>query len=299
MHQRPIASASAVKAGVDRGRAYWAFGALAVGGLLLAGPTLVSVATTSWSTEQGGGGPLILAIGLWLLSRQRHVILELAEPGALWLGAPVLAGFLGITALARITGIIEIEGFALYGALIAAAYLLIGGKALRALWFPLVFLAFIFPPPDTLFALITQPLKIALSSWAVGILFAFGFPIAVSGVTIQIDQYQLLVAAACAGVNSLISLTALGLFYAYIRHGQNGLRMLLLVAAIIPVAILANLARVMLLILITYYFGDAAGQGFVHEVAGLSTFAAALLLIFLIDMALTVFWRSERGWVHG
>ena len=90
-------------------------------------------------------------------------------------------------------------------------------------------------------------------------------------------------AAACAGMNSIISLTALGLFYTYIRHSANWRYMALLVLFILPVAVFANLVRVLLLLLITYHFGEAAGQGFVHELAGLTMFLTALIGIFAVD----------------
>ena len=54
--------------------------------------------------------------------------------------------------------------------------------------------------------------------------------------------------------------------------------------AILPVAVLANFVRVLVLILITYYMGDAAGQGFLHGLAGMLMFTVALLGIFGIDM---------------
>ena len=69
-----------------------------------------------------------------------------------------------IFVVARITGILEIEAFAMYGALISGAYLLFGGTLIRAIWFPLVYLAFTLPPPDTVVAAVTQPIKIAISS---------------------------------------------------------------------------------------------------------------------------------------
>jgi exosortase/archaeosortase family protein len=53
--------------------------------------------------------------------------------------------------------------------------------------------------------------------------------------------------------------------------------------AILPVAILANFVRVLLLILITDFFGDAWAQGFLHGFAGMVMFAVALLSIFGID----------------
>ena len=119
-----------------------------------------------------------------------------------------------------------------------------------------------------------------------------GYPIASAGVTIQIGQYQLLVAAACAGLNSLITLTALTLFYVYLSHRANLRYMLILIVAAIPVAIFSNLVRVLLLILITFHGGEAAAQGFLHNFAGMTTFAISLFTIYLLDMLLRRVFRA-------
>lgn len=256
---------------------------LAVGALALAAPVMADVARSSWTTEQGAHGPMVLAIGAWLLSRDWAAARALARPGSAVLALILFALFLPLYVAAMVTSTVEVEGAALCGLLLAGGLALWGGAALRHVWFPLFFLLFAFPPPDTLFAMLTQPLKIAVSGWAVSLLGLLGYPVAGSGVTIQIGQYEMLVAAACAGLGSLISLTALGLFYSYIRHASNWRYMALLIAFIMPVAILANLVRVLLLLLVTYYFGEAAGQGFVHEAAGLTMFATALFGIFAVD----------------
>lgn len=253
------------------------------GAIALATPTMITVARFSWSGEQGGHGPLVLATGLWLLWREGPAALRLRRPGSAALCGLVMAGSLLVYLAARITGIIEIEGFALYGALLAAAYALVGGPVLRELWFPLVYLGFIFPPPDQFVAAVTQPIKIVISEQAVNLLYALGYPIGSSGVSIQIAQYDLLVAAACAGLNSIISLTAICLFYIYVRHRANWRYAALLMLSIIPIAVFANFIRVILLILITYYFGDAAAQGFAHDFAGLIMFLISVLTIFAID----------------
>jgi exosortase len=208
------------------------------------------------------------------------------KPGRAPLVIALLVPLLLLFTLTRISGIIEIEGFAMYGALIVVAYALWGREPLRRVWFPLIYLLFVFPPPETVFAMVTQPLKIAVSQTAVAMLNLLGYPIAGSGVMIMIGQYQMLVAAACAGLNSLLSLTALGLFYSYLRHKSELSYMIVLVCFILPVAVLANLVRVLLLLLITYHFGEAAGQGFFHELAGLTMFTVALLTIFVIDWLL-------------
>ena len=127
------------------------------------------------------------------------------------------------------------------------------------------------------------PLKINISRAAVALLDACGMTIARKGVIIQVDQYDILVAAACAGLNSIISLSAIGLFYIYVRHNANWRYALFLMIAILPVAVLANFVRVLLLILITDFMGDAWAQGFLHGFAGMVMFAVALLSIFGID----------------
>ena len=270
--------------------------ALAIGCALLILPTMLQVATDSWSTEQGGHGPLVLATGIWAVWRELRSKTIETRPGNLALALPLLAVALGLFIIARITGVLEIEAFSMYGALITGAYMLFGSALLRAIWFPLVYLAFTLPPPDTVVAFVTQPVKIAISSWAVSVLHLAGYPIASSGVTIQIGQYQLLVAAACAGLNSIVTLTALCLFYVYLRHRSNPVAFVVISLAAIPVAIVSNFVRVLVLVLITYHLGDSAAQGFLHDFAGLLMFAVALLAIFGVDkLAAPLFDRQGRS----
>ena len=256
-------------------------------------PTMIQVARVSWSTEQGGHGPIVLATGLWLLWRELKAGKAEPRPGHLSTGLLLMAPLMAIFLLARITGVLEIEAFAMYGALITAAYLLVGGAVLRTIWFPLVYLAFTLPPPDSVVAAVTLPIKIRISEWAVSLLHAVGYPVANSGVTIQIGQYQLLVAAACAGLNSIVTLGALCLLYVYLRHRSNFRAFLVVALAAIPVAIISNFVRVMVLVLVTYYLGEAAAQGFLHDFAGLLMFAVALLTIFAIDQIATPFYSRR------
>ena len=256
---------------------------------------MFQVASDSWSTEQGGHGPLVLVTGLWALWREQRPGGVEKKPGNPILSVLLLGITLSIFTVARITGVLEIEAFAMYGAVLSAAYLIFGSAVLRAVWFPLVYLAFTLPPPDTVVAMVTQPIKIAISSWVVSFLAAVGYPVASSGVTIQIGQYQLLVAAACAGLNSIVTLTALCLFYVYLRHRSNVIAFIVIALAAIPVAIISNFVRVLVLVLVTYHFGDAMAQGFVHDFAGLLMFAVALVTIFGVDkLATSLFTERKR-----
>ena len=250
-------------------------------------PTMYDVARLTWTTEQGGHAPIIVATGAWLLWRELKSTHARARPGNVWIGSLALALCLGLYTVARITGILEIEGLAMYASILSAFYLLVGGQLLRALWFPIVYLAVALPPPDTLVSLITQPLKIAISESAVSLLHALGYPIASSGVTIQIANYELLVAAACAGLNSIITLSAICLFYVYLRHRSDFTAFLIVGLLIVPVAVFSNFIRVLSLVLITYYLGEAAAQGFLHDFAGLTVFLVALVSIIGVDSVFT------------
>lgn len=254
-------------------------------------PTWHYITTQNWSTEQGSHSPLVLAAGLWLLVRllpqtksvqsRPHNLIALGV-----IAAPALA-----LVIFRTAAVIELEVYALYGLCVAVLFAFIGWRALRMLWFPLLFLAFAVPLPESLVSAITNPLKLWISETAVSILYGLGYPIASSGVTIQIGQYELLVAAACAGLNSIITLTALTLFYVYLTHRDSWRYLSLLTALAVPVAIFSNLIRVLILVLLTYYAGEATAQGFLHYFAGMTTFAVALVTIYMVDMVVT---RGER-----
>ncbi|MHA6723758.1 exosortase V [Sphingomonas sp. RS2018] len=268
-----------------------------IGAACVAVPTMMMVARESWSTEQGAHGPLVLLTGIWLLSRAWKDAGPVAPP-PVWRAVAILLPMVALFVLARISQIIEIEGFVMYGVLLAGAYAVVGSGVLRRLAFPLGYLIFVFPPPETVVYALTLPMKIVITKAAVGLLALVGYPIGYSGVWIQVAQYQLLVAAACSGLNSIISLSVLATFYIYIRHAGDRLRMLTLALFIVPVAMAANFVRVLILILLTYHAGEATAQGFLHNFAGMTMFAAALFILFAIDSAVGPIidrWRSRRA----
>lgn len=78
---------------------------------------------------------------------------------------------------------------------------------------------FMVPLPGVVVDSLTQPMKIAVSYVAEQLMHAAGYPVARSGVILQVGQYQLLVADACAGLQTLFVLEAMGLLYLnLVRH---------------------------------------------------------------------------------
>lgn len=259
---------------------YW----LAVAGLAaLAIPTFITLGRQVWSAEGGVHGPIVLATGLWMLARQRRAAEELRAPGKWLIGAPLLILSLLVYVVGRVFDFISFETFGLVGTVVTSGYLYFGGRVLRAAWFPVLWLFFLVPPPGWVVDRVTAPLKEFVSYASTGLLSAFDYPILRQGVTLFIGPYQLLVEDACSGLRSLSSLLVVTLLYIYIKNKPSWGYALFIAMLVVPMAVATNILRIVLLVLITFYMGDAAAQSFLHVTTGMVMFVVALLGIFAID----------------
>lgn len=251
-------------------------------------PVFRQLATQVWSTDEQGHGPIILAVCLWLAwHRKSMLVVAAAEMRLAGRGGWVLLGAgLLLYLLGRLQNIITFQALSLIPMISGSVALTFGWPVLRLLAFPVFFLLFAVPLPGPVVDALTQPLKQGVSWSAEQILYLARYPVSRSGVILTVGQYQLLVADACAGLNSMFSLEALGLLYMNIVGHASRLRNVLLAILIIPVSFCSNIVRVMILVLVTYYFGDEAGQGFVHGFAGIVLFVVALSLMFVVDSVL-------------
>jgi exosortase len=157
---------------------------------------------------------------------------------------------------------------------------------LRHFAFFFVFLLFLLPLPGQVVDALTTPLKHQVSALAATVLYAAGYPVAKTGVILHLGPYQLLVADACSGLRSMVSLSATGAIYLYLSGRRHPLHLGLLVLSILPIAFLANTLRVVTLALITFYLGDAAAQSYLHELASVSLYLFALALLVGFDYLL-------------
>ena len=265
-----------------------ALGIVALGLALLWLPTFWDLNFGIWSAEAQGHELIVLAVSAWLLYRQRAALRDLPDAPARWGGGSLLAFGLLLYAFGRSQQFFRVEMLALIVVLVAALVLFKGWAVLRLIWFPLLFLLFAMPLPYSLVLAVTAPLKLGVSVVATQLLLWLGFPMGRSGVVMTIGQYQLLVSEACAGLQTMFTLEAMGLLYASLMNYRSWVRNGLLAVLVIPVAFFANVVRVMVLVLVTYYFGDAAGRGFIHGFAGMVLFAVGLVFIFGADRLLGV-----------
>jgi exosortase B len=267
---------------------------LLLGFVVLFGPSYYGLLKTIWTDDEQMHGPIVLAVAVWAIYKIRFELSVAEEFFKSTLGWVLLGFGLMVFFVGKLFGILVLEiGSQVFVA--AGCLMLLGGrKALKVAAFPLIFLVFLVPLPGHLIDAVTSSLKNVVSVIAEQILYSLNYPIARSGVMITIGQYQLLVADACSGLRSMFSLSAIGFLYIYLMEHKNLKRNVLLAASLIPIAFLANLIRVMILILVTYHFGDAAGQGFIHDFAGLGIFIFSVLTLYSFDQILGRFLSDGR-----
>ena len=273
-----------------------AWSGLWLGGALAAAPTLLTIAQRSWSTDQGQYGAVALAIGLYLLAesaltdKRPH---DRPRP----LATLILFGCgAALYLLGRVSSEYVLESYGLFGLLLAGVHALTGGGGLRSGAFALTFILFSLPLPVGVLVPVSSLLRAFIVSQAEGLLRLSGMVVARDGISLFIDGHQIDIRQACSGMNSLISLTLIGLAYLHLRRRPPPAYLLFMTPAVFAFAIVANLCRVLVVALLTQSFGEAVGQGLLHETAGLAAFAAALGLVIGLDAAIGARWsRGARG----
>lgn len=221
---------------------------------------------------------------------KREQLARIRPRGSYW-GLPlVLIGFMtlciGPPSLPTWTFLVR-SGFLF--SLVGCLLFLYGFRFLRALLYPLALLPLMIPFP--FYDRLTLPLQLIASMLSENFLTALGYSVLREGNILHMPTQTLSVAEACSGLRSIYALTFLTLTYAYFFSPGRRARWLL-IASILPVAILVNSLRVTLTAIMGTY-NPAWTEGTYHEVLGWSVFAFAFLIILGINVLANKF---ERGW---
>ena len=252
-------------------------------------PTAMSLNQHLWGIVGQGHGPIMVALSAYL-AWERWPKLRAVPPKPANVVGALLLLFGGLVyVVGRSQDVLFMDAGAQIPLLAGLVLLIWGWQGLKVMWFPILFLFFVIPIPGSVVDSITAPLKSAVSTVAENLLFAMGYPMGRSGVTLTVGPYRLLVADACAGMNSIFALEAIGVFYISVMGHTHRLRNMLLAMLILPISFLSNVLRVMVLVMVTYHFGDAVGQGFVHDFAGMLLFGVATFATFATDAFLGLF----------
>jgi exosortase len=254
-------------------------------------PTFYKLFSFGWKNADYSHGPLVLAAFVWLMWRRRESLRFSADDGSNIL--PLLTLLFGLVcyALGSMHGSMAIEAFAIVPVFLGASGFLFGKTATKAILFPALFLFFLVPPPLVLTDMLTSPLKMFVATASAALLKLAGYAVSRNGAVILINDYTIVVGDPCSGLRSLIALMAVGALYAQLQASSR-LKRSVLFLSVIPISILANIVRLIMLCLITCYLGEAAAEGFLHGFSGFLLFVISLVCLVLVDVAI------ERGLAH-
>ena len=238
-------------------------------------------------TDEGAVLPIVLSVAVWLIVKRWHELpIEKSELSTKSGSIFSIFLFTISAALYIVSSIVDrfsIQLYALWGILISTIYYIYGRKLLKEMAIPLIILIFAIPIPGQTLHLLTIDARNWLTEGAVRLSNLLGYDAARDGVNILIDQYILTVKDACAGSNSLISLVWSGMVYIYLLRRPGFAYYLALLVPTILLALGANFVRIMVLVILTHFYGDQVAQGPLHESAGLCMFALALFGVYLTD----------------
>jgi exosortase len=177
-------------------------------------------------------------------------------------------------------------------ALAGLIVLFLGWNFFRALLFPWAFLFLMVPIPTIIFSHITFPLQLLASKLASTILPWMGVPVLREGNVIKLASIDLEVVEACSGIRSLMSLASFAVIYSYLMERKVAVRVLL-VAASVPIAVIANSLRIVGTGLLVQYWDPEKAEGFFHEFQGWLIFVLSLIMLYLLHRIISIFWPAE------
>ena len=231
--------------------------------------------------------PFMSAFVIWF--NWKRIVRTPVEPSA-W-GLALLAPTILVQFGSHRSGAESISGLTVPITLLGASLVLFGKRVTRELLFPILFLYFMCVPPTQYLYGLSFRIQERSTVAATAGLRLMGFDALREGVAIQLPNIRVLVGAPCSGFRMLIALLAFTTFFAYMKKGPLWGR-LSLVALVIPLSLVANSVRVLLIALVGEYWGEDAMHSF-HNYSGYIVLVIAFAI--LVQLAKVVKCRDFKS----
>jgi exosortase len=234
-------------------------------------------------------GMLVPFISLYFIWQKKGDLKVQEISSSNW-GLVILVISLALYLLAYLGGVVFVMRLMIVFSLIGLVLFTLGWGIFNQLAFPLLFLFFMVPVPDSILALVSFPLQLFATKISANIIQYCSIPVLREGNMLYFVQTQLEVAEACSGIRSIMSLTMLSVLFVYsIKSGWQKTTILLLSA--IPIAVIANIVRVSGTGVLAHFYGDKVARGFLHDFSGMAVFLFGLSVLFLEYWLLNKYWR--------
>lgn len=240
-------------------------------------PVIKELIGTWIHSEDQSHGLLILPISLYIVFRDRNRLKEAKiSPGyAGWLLVAVSIAIYILSYFARIS---SIKNISLVITIWAIVWSLFGKSIFKIVLFPMGLLLLMVPVPAQLYAFATIPLQLMVSKASALITGLLGIPVWREGNVLHIPGVTLAVVQACSGLRSLMSLVTLCALFGYFTLSSNWLRCLLVISSV-PIAIVVNIIRVVIIIVAYQYMELDLSKGVSHTIFGVLIFMFSMLII--------------------
>lgn len=269
-------------------RPWWPVALLAAGGLFLyAFRDVVAGLVHQWQTNDAfSHGYLIAPISLYIAWTRRDRLALAGIHPALVTGTLLLAAAVLALQAGRVAGVLGIQQLAMLLGVAALIVLLAGWRALRTLWFPVLYLLFMMPVWDIVTERMHASFQLLSARLGTALLRLVGVPVFLHDVFIALPNITLEVARVCSGVNYLVAILALAVPLAYLTLRSHVRKVALLVFGVLA-GFLFNALRVAAIGYVSYHGLSQYTHGPWHVFQGLSAALAGYAAIF-------AFW----GWLQ-
>jgi exosortase len=229
-------------------------------------------------------GILVPFISSFLIWQKRHILKNIRlEPSTkgIWL---FLAG-ISIHLISLLFQVYFTSGFSMIIVLAGFTLCVYGKNMLKEILFPVIFLGFMVPLPLVMVIGMSFELKLLSAHMAAVMLNIINIPAVQEGSYIHMEHASVVVEDVCSGLRSLIALMALGALFAYWMK-SGWLQKTVLFFSSIPIAIITNMLRIMILSIISEFWGIQYITGFTHGLSGILVFMLAFLFLSKVEKLL-------------
>jgi len=223
-------------------------------------------------------GPFVPVVAAYIAWQRRKEFIETPKVTNYW-GLAIVAWAVFQMLIGSLGAELFLQRTSLIFAVTGIVLFLGGWRILKLAAFPIFLLLFMIPLPKVIYGQITLPLQLFASYCAEQVLTLLNIPVLREGNIIQLTNKILNVVEACSGIRSLMALSFLGLVYGFFFDSKPWMKWALL-AATIPIAILANASRVAMTGILTEYNPELA-DGFFHMLEGWVIFVVAGIMLFM------------------
>ncbi len=260
--------------------------------VLLYFQVIIGLVNDWWVDSNYSHGFLVPLVSAYLIWKKKDRLKSLEKKRSYW-GFLILLLGLGIYIVGTAGSEYFSARFSLIVVLFGLTFYLNGKEWAKELLFPVAFLAFMVPIPYVIYYSIAFPMQLFSTKLSYYILHSIGLPSIRQGNIIYLPNYSLEVVEACSGLRSLVSLLALGTFFAYVTFKSN-LKRFILFLSVFPIAIGANIFRIFITAVGAYVVSPKLAEDFLHKLSGLIVFLVSVFSLFIFSRIIRIFGRKKE-----